>query len=188
MGQAADWGRQELGRSPWPEPPSINAPDAPSVDLSFTDQVAQRPLTYLGIAVASGFAIGWITGGRSDDDSSAEAPRYSTPPAPQSWATSTPDDGPGVIQTIQSGLGDSIRRGTGHEPGDLLGSLTAALTGLFVDAAKDLLDQNLPGFKERYEHAARMSGGIQPGEPGPMQTDSSTIRGDVQTAAPAASI
>jgi len=153
--------------------------------------VAQRPLTYLGIAIASGFALGWITGGRSTDKPSTDTARYSySAPSPsQSSVTSASDNGPGVIQTLQSGLGDSIRRGTGHEPGDLLGSMTAALSGVVVDAAKDFLDQNLPGFKDRYEHAARMSGGIQPDGPGPMRPEHSRpINGDVQAATPVNSL
>jgi hypothetical protein len=87
---------------------------------------------------------------------------------PASYSQPQVDDGPGVIQTLQSGLNDSIRRGTGQAPADLIGSLTAALTGLFVDAAKDLLDQNLPGFKERYEEAERSAGSPRSGTTGAM--------------------
>jgi hypothetical protein len=64
------------------------------------------------------------------------------------------DSGPGIISGVTSGVKESFRRGTGgNTVEDTISNVTAALTAILVDKAKEMLDRNLPGFADKYEQA-----------------------------------
>jgi hypothetical protein len=184
-------------------------------NVSLTDQVQRYPLPSVGVALATGFVLGRLLGGSSPDaqsytsnDTYASLRSSTTPtqPAPNdpTWEATTgskfaassndsawqppanASDGPGIMSTLQSGLSDSILKGTGQAPTDLVSSITAALTGILVDKAKELLDQNLPGFAERYEQAARSAGARQPAGAFGAAAPSNPITSGYQAHAPAA--
>ena len=63
-------------------------------------------------------------------------------------------NGPGIVGEVKAGLTESFRRGSGTSVDDALTNITAALTAVLIDKAKELLDRNLPGFADRYEQVA----------------------------------
>jgi hypothetical protein len=131
-------------------------------DLSH--QIEERPLLSVGLAMLGGFIIGRMGGGGPAE---AERPpaTYSqghftsgmgvyTGPAwsGQSHQFQPEASGPGFVDHVKAGVQESFRRGTqGGSLESVVTNISAALTALLVDKAKEMLDDNLPGFASRYE-------------------------------------
>jgi hypothetical protein len=133
-------------------------------DLS--TQIQERPLLSVGLALLGGFVVGRMGGG--DKPASTEWRHQSaieTRPygyggmsAPthnlQGQSDTRPHD-PGLIDHVKDGIQESFRRGTqGSTVDGVITNMTAALTAILVTKAKDLLDQNLPGFADQYDRVA----------------------------------
>jgi predicted lipid-binding transport protein (Tim44 family) len=131
-------------------------------------QVEQNPLLAAGLAVAGGFLLGSLTGGRSHSpgsqthDAGAYAGgyrpsghdyAYATRPAPSMpLAASRPVEGEGILGGIAQGLREGLRQQTGTTSFEAaVGAVSAALMGILMEKAKEALEENLPGFRQHYE-------------------------------------
>lgn len=174
MGQTADQLRQELDqkrRDLTRDVDRIEEKVKSTFDLN--SQVQQNPLLATGLAVLGGFLVGNIVGGgeKSKDTASRDWQRSSSAPsysaggyAPSSSTYSQTTEhtsgrheahsGPSLID----GVKESFRRGSGGgNVEDMVSNMTAAITAMLVDKARDLLDSNLPGFADKYEQAVNTS-------------------------------
>jgi hypothetical protein len=143
--------------------------------LDLAHQIQERPLLSVGLAVLGGFVIGRLGGGGDKPtsewrhQSALNVRPYSyggygamsaSASPPQASAESRPHD-PGLIDHVKDGLQESFRRGTqGSTVDGVLTNMTAALTAIMVSKAKELLDQNLPGFADQYDRVARPTGAM----------------------------
>jgi hypothetical protein len=145
-------------------------------------QIDEHPLAAVGLSIAGGFLLGNMVGGGKKEHASGSG-SYSYPsggqpssafysgastPGPY-WSGSSSygsgaqwnqssqpsqSNGPGIVGEVKAGLKESFRRGSGTNVDDALTNITAALTAVLMDKAKELLDRNLPGFADRYEQVA----------------------------------
>jgi len=148
--------------------------------FNLSTQIQERPLLSVGLALLSGFVVGRMGGGHK--------------PAPSEWrqqsavntqpygygGMSTPTNhlqgqadpraqAPGIIDHVKDGIQESFRRGTqGSTVDGVITNMTAALTAILVTKAKELLDQNLPGFADQYDRVAEPSTSIPREEHEPM--------------------
>jgi len=203
MGQTADQLRQELDqkrRELTHDVDRIETKVRETFDLN--SQIEQNPLLAVGLAVAGGFVLGSVIGGGKSKDEGyqgsygptggySQARFYGGSPQhdyaanwSNSAASSAPSapryeepQGPGMIATVASGVKESFRKGSGGSTvEDTLSNVTAALTAVLMDKAKEMLDQNLPGFADKFEQAARR-GTAQPGF-GPTPTSTGGYAAD----------
>jgi len=142
--------------------------------FDFKNQIDQNPLMAAGLSIVGGFLLGSMIGGgkkshepRSFSSGYPSASYYSSSYTPSSSVYSQPgavdtashgmqqrDSGPGLISGVTSGVKESFRRGTGgNTVEDTISNVTAALTAILVEKAKEMLDRNLPGFADKYEQA-----------------------------------
>jgi hypothetical protein len=144
-------------------------------------KIDENPLAAVGLSVAGGFLLGNMVGGGKKPPASGAGSSSSHPSAAFYSGASTPGpywsgspssgaggqwsqssqpsqgNGPGIVGEVKEGLKESFRRGSGTSVDDALTNITAALTALLMDKAKELLDRNLPGFADRYEQVAHPS-------------------------------
>jgi len=127
-------------------------------------QISERPLLSVGLAVVGGLVLGRMgsSGPRRLTATTTYAHGHRTgggaiTPYGSAWSNGNPTEqpgaAPGIVDQVCAGFQGSIQRGV-HSGGvdSVLANVTAALTALLVDKAKELLDQNLPGFAAQFEH------------------------------------
>jgi hypothetical protein len=145
-------------------------------------RIDENPLLAVGLSVVGGFLLGNIVGGgkkrHPSDSGSYSSASGGYPSAAFYSGASTPGpywsgsssygtgaqwsqsgqagqgNGPGIVGEVKEGFKESFRRGSGTSVDDALTNITAALTAVLMDKAKELLDRNLPGFADRYEQVA----------------------------------
>jgi hypothetical protein len=163
MDQTADQLRHELGRERNGLTRDVDRIEE-QVKSSFDvkRKIDENPLLAVGLAVAGGFLLGAMVGGKQRRASGAGA----------SW--SGPAAGPGIAGAVRAGLTESLRRGAGTSVDDALTTITAALTAVLTDQAKELLDRNLPGFADRYEQVDHPGDSPMSGAGADRQGDSSS--------------
>ena len=147
-------------------------------DLS--TQIQERPLLSVGLALLGGFVVGRRGGGdkaessESRHQSAVDTRLYgyggmSTPTNHLQGQADTRAHDPGLIDHFKDGIQESFRRGTqGSTVDGVITNMTAALTAILVTKAKEILDQNLPGFAEQYDRVAEPSNSISPESHEPM--------------------
>jgi hypothetical protein len=188
MGQTADQLRQELDHKRHELTRDIDHIEGKVKEtLDINRYVEQNPLLAAGLAVAGGFLLGsMMGGGKHKDEHRFERGTYPTAAYYAGGYTPTgsgyiqdgayggsqfeqhhPGSGSGIISGVTSGVKESFRRGSGGSTiEDTLSNMTAALTAIMVEKAKEMLDRNLPGFAEKYDQAqqrASIEGSYQAG-------------------------
>lgn len=177
MGQTADQLRQELDRKREELTKDVDRIEERVMSaFDINHQVEQKPLLAVGLAVAGGFLLGSMVGGGSSKPKYEVDRRYSrgsyagpgaytggqsiySQPAPFAAQGHTNAEqqhagGPSLIGNVAEGVKESFRRGSGGSTvEDTVSNVTAAITAILVDKAKEMLDQNLPGFADKYEQA-----------------------------------
>jgi hypothetical protein len=169
-------------------------------------QVEQNPLPSVGLALAGGFLLGMMTGGKKEPDhgrggysyASGSHPSssyggyqpniYSYSPStqstynPSSYGQQGAQSGGGMMHTVAEGFKDSFRKGTGGSTiDDTVSAVTAALTAILVDKAKEMFDKNLPGFAARYEQVVQHGQVAPPGQTSPYTTGQTAPTGAGQS-------
>ena len=185
MGQTADQLRQELDRKRHDLTRDVDRiEEKVKSTFDLNSQVQQNPLLAAGLAVAGGFLLGNLvgggskSGGQSSQGYGGQTSGAYVPPAtythrpdqggqryesgsstsafvPSATYTQRPEQGgPGLLE----GVRESFRRGSGGSTvEDTVSNMTAAITAMLVDKAKEMMDRNLPGFAEKYEQAVNQS-------------------------------
>ena len=135
-------------------------------------KIDENPLAAVGLSIAGGFLLGAIVGGgKKEHASGAGSTSYPSGGAPSAafqsgastpgphwsgaqWSPpvqqSSQGNGPGIVGAVKAGLNQSVSRGSDST----VTYITAALTAVVMDKAKELLDRTLPGFADRYEQVA----------------------------------
>jgi hypothetical protein len=130
------------------------------------NQISERPLLSVGLAVVGGVILGRMgsPGPSRAMTTSSYAHGHRTgggaiTPYGSAWSNGNsaeqPGAAPGIVEQVRAGFQGSVKQGVHSGGVDLvLANVTAALTALLVDKAKELLDQNLPGFAAQFDQLA----------------------------------
>jgi len=111
-------------------------------NLDFRDQVEQRPLVSLGVALIGGFVLGGMLGG--SDSRSHHGPG----PGGQDHRS-----GGGLGHTIEHAF-----KSSGLE--ETFSNAAAAMMGSLTDQVTRTIDRNMPGFSQKMEQAKHTSGSV----------------------------
>ena len=120
--------------------------------LDVRQQIEQRPLLSLGVALAAGFALGSMMGG---DGHQRHARHQSHQMSSGAVNVGAMDQGGG--SSFTSTLTDLA-----HKSGldETLSNAAAAFLGNITDQFQQTIDRNFPGFSEKMQSAERTPGGF----------------------------
>lgn len=123
--------------------------------LDVRQQIEQRPLLSLGVALAAGFALGGMASGGNHQQA-----RQSRPYTGGSQSSSS-GFARGDVQSGASNVASSLRD-LAHKSGldETLSNAAAAFIGNVTEQFKDTLDRTFPGFSEKMASAERTQGGF----------------------------
>ncbi len=110
-------------------------------NVDFRQQIEERPLVALGVALVGGFVLGGMMGGGGQQQSSSGGQRGSS----QSGSS------------MSSGI-RSVVQNTGLE--DTFSNAASALVGSLTDQVKDTIDRSFPGFADRMQTTKETPGGF----------------------------
>lgn len=118
--------------------------------VDFRQQIEERPLVALGVAILGGFLLGGMSGGGSNGGSSGHAPQQGYGSSNEYRSTSSHGSGSSTVRTAlqKSGLEDTIS------------NAAAALMGSVTDQLKSTLDRNFPGFADKMQTAQNKPGSL----------------------------
>jgi len=116
-------------------------------NMDLKQQIQERPLVALGVALAGGFLFGGLMGDAGQHHSGSQ----------HQFASGTP------VGESQSGGAISGIRGAIQKSGleDTISNPAAALLGSVTDQLKGTLDQNFPGFAGKMNTAQEQSGSFK---------------------------
>ena len=100
-------------------------------NVDFRQQIEERPLVALGVALVGGFVLGGLMGGGGQQQ------------------TSGGQQGSSQSGSSMSGGLRSLAQKTGLE--DTISNAASALIGSVTDQVKDTLDRNFPGFADKMQ-------------------------------------
>lgn len=179
MGQTADQLRQELDQKRRDLTHDVSQiEEKVKSTFDWQQQVEHNPLLATGLAVVGGFLLGNMLGGGGRSEVRAEyRPSYgyrgATPyadagsapqarhfnPSDGSASSQAHDDGPGFMDIVAGGVKESFRRGAGGTTfEDAMSNVSAALIGMLVDKARNVLDESMPGFTQKYDQMMNPTG------------------------------
>jgi ElaB/YqjD/DUF883 family membrane-anchored ribosome-binding protein len=123
-------------------------------NLDLRQQIEERPLMSLGVALVGGFLLGGLTGGGGGGGHQQGGYQYSGNNNPQygEQRQYSSHQQPGGLS---HGLRTAAQK-TGIE--DTISNAAAALLGSVTDQLKNTLDQNFPGFADKMSTAQDSSG------------------------------
>jgi hypothetical protein len=136
--------------------------------FSLNAQISERPLLSVGLAAIGGFVLGSLgsghSGARGNSSAYAHGARtgggavtpYGSALAGGTWSAQPAS--PGLLDQVKAGFRDSMHGGGGTNTDAVLATITAALTALLVDKAKEVLDQNMPGFAAQFDRVSEPAG------------------------------
>jgi hypothetical protein len=205
MGQTADELRRELDQKRGELTRDVDMiQEKVRSTFDIKAQVEQNPLPSVGLALAGGFLLGMMTGGKKHPDHGKGGYTYASGGhtsgayggyqpniysySPSSQSTYNPSSygqqghqgqsGGGMLNTVTEGFKDSFRKGTGgNSIDDTVSAVTAALTAILVEKAKEMFDKNLPGFAARYEQVVQHGQVAPQGQTTPYTTDQTAHAG-----------
>lgn len=126
-------------------------------NLDFREQIEQRPLLSLGVALVGGFLLGGRTGGNGQ-----QSHQYHPAPYPQGDYSSGGAQQVGYRSSssaqsgaLAQGLRSAVQK-TGLE--DTISDAAAALLGSLTDQLKSTVDKSFPGFADKMSTAQESSG------------------------------
>ena len=172
MGQTADDIRQELDRKRHELSHDVERiEEKVRSTFDINRYIEEQPLVATGVAVLAGFVLGnMVGGGGNDKQRHGGYGSYSGDYG--GYGGHTPRSGfyggasggyqPSHYQRqghgMMTSVKDSVKQGFQSTAGNrdvenMMSSVTAALTALLMEKAREVLDQNLPGFSEKFEQA-----------------------------------
>lgn len=121
--------------------------------LDFHEQVQERPLVSLGVALVGGFVLGGMLGGGGQHRSHDRGSQHSGVASAYSSRAGGDSRGGGVGETIQHAV-----KSSGLE--ETISNAAAALMGSVTDQVKQTLDRNMPGFSQKMDQAKKTPGSV----------------------------
>jgi ElaB/YqjD/DUF883 family membrane-anchored ribosome-binding protein len=124
-------------------------------NMDFRQQIEERPLMALGVALVGGFVLGGLTGGGGGHHSSGGSHFTQSYQPPTTGQYNPPQSSSG--STIGAGIRSALQK-TGIE--DTISNAAAAMLGSMTDQLKETLDRNFPGFADKMQTAQEKPGGF----------------------------